>query len=161
MENHEKVMVSRFGLMVLDTKVNGKLIKHMAREGFSTQTAMCTRASGSKIQLMGMVLTGMLMGPSMKVLGNMIGSMAEELKTGSMVPAMMECTLMVASTAMVFSHGLMGQSLRDSSWRMTSREKDFIHGVMDELLRDNGNKIEWMVLESSLGLMVACMKANI
>lgn len=75
---------SKLGLMVPNTKVNGKRTKQTAKENSGMLTATFTRASGSKTKPTGMAFTSISTVPGMRGNGAMIYRMAWGKKVGKM-----------------------------------------------------------------------------
>lgn len=57
----DKCMVHRFGLMVVNTRVNGLMVKLVDRVDFGMQMEIDMKENGQMIKLMGMEFTYMLM----------------------------------------------------------------------------------------------------
>ena len=83
------------GLMAVDMKVNGEMIKRMDRENLCTQMAIYMKDSGSTTRPKEWVPIPMLMEHTMRVSGSMTSNMAMVLNLGQTGLDTRETTKMV------------------------------------------------------------------
>jgi len=76
------VMGFIYGLIIVDTKVIGKIIKPMVKVSSIIRMEIYSKVSGTMIWLMGSASISMLMEQFMKVIGKMIISMVSAKKYG-------------------------------------------------------------------------------
>ncbi len=77
--------VYKFGLMAPSTRVNGNLIKQMAKVNFGMRTVMSTKVIGRRTKQVVMAFMFTLMVQTMKVFGKMIFKTVRVLNPGAMV----------------------------------------------------------------------------
>lgn len=119
----EKVMVFRFGQMVLSTKENGNIIKPMAMVSLYIQTVIYMKVNGKTIWLMVMEYISILRDQNMKEIGLMINNMVLVLNVGLMVLFMKEIIII-----------------------LLSREKENMFGVQGKIIQGIGYKIKYLDL---------------
>jgi hypothetical protein len=102
-------------LMVMYTKVNGRMIRLMDLENIYIQTVLNTKDSGKKIN-----------------------STVSVRRHGLMVHATRVTTLRVKRTVKVNSNGQMDLHIKDSSWITTFTDVECTYGLTTEDMKDSG-----------------------
>lgn len=118
------------GKLVLYTKANGELIKHMVKVLFGIRVVIFILANSFRIKHMDMVFIYIKMVRIMKGSGNKMPKKAKVRKYGKMVHNMKVVTKMGARMDMVFTHGATAASFKEAGKAIRSLASAFINGMM-------------------------------
>jgi hypothetical protein len=154
-------MVSRYGLMDLSTKENGKTTRQMGMANLYMQTETFMRVNGRMIRHMEWATTSMRMELPIMESGKMTNSMGRELKHGLIVQNMKASIMKVKNTERELCSLLMVVSTQGTSSLMKYQAKENMFGQMENLTKDNGRKIKCMDMVCSLGKMEKDMKVSL
>jgi len=160
LEASEMVMVFKNGQMVLNTKVNGKIIEHMEKVNLSISTVTSMMENGLTTKQTAMESTITSMVPCMRGIGEMIFSMVKERNRGLMARSMKATTWPVKSMVWVFIAGTTAASIQVNGSKTKSKVSEPIAGWMEDNIKESGWIIIWMEWESILGLMVDAIWVN-
>jgi len=146
--------VSKSGLMVLNTRDNGKIIEPMEKVNSSTSTEIFTMETGSTIRQMAMEFITISMVPCTKDIGEMTFNTAKEKKAGQMVQSMRDAIWPERSTVKVSIVGMMEASILANGKRTKSKGLELTVGWMEDSIKESGLIITWTIWVSIPGLMV-------
>ena len=149
----ETVGESKFGWMVQDMKVTGRITRQMAEEDLFTQMAMFMKENGRMIKLMGKECTPMLMDQDTRVTGVRTSNTDKELRNGQMVLLTKVNTTRVKSMEEALLHGLTNPHLPVSSKTTILMVMVFMSGLMAECTRETGRITRWKGMVHSHGPM--------
>lgn len=135
MDNQDRVMGYKYGLMVLDMKGNGIIIRQMDKENLYMLMEMFMMASGM-----------------------MIKPLEVEHITIIMVLSIVDNGWMINSMDMEFKHGLMDQNTKVFMIWEKKMVKENIFGKMEVIMMVVGSIIKSLVKEHISGQMVGDMK---
>lgn len=130
----EMVSVVKCGLMVLDMKDTGWVIRRMDKVNLCTLTETFTKDNGLMIKHT--VKEHILM--QMELTITVIGSMTN-------------------NTALVWSHGLMVPNMKVTTSMAKKKVKVNSHLPMEATMKENLNKMKYVDMENITGLMVSNM----
>jgi hypothetical protein len=151
----------KYGLTGLGMKVIGSTIKQMAEADWSMLMVMCTRANGRMIKHMEKESTPIPMDPGTKVIGEKISSMDLVLRNGLMVLVIREIMLKVKNMEKENLFGQMGVLSTETFMTIILRAVEFMSGLMAEYSMENGKTIKCKDMELSHGLTAENMLDNI
>ena len=144
---------SSFSKMVPDIKVNGKIQSVTEKASRYGQTVQSTRVTGKIIKLMERELSGTSTGTNMKENGKEIRLTVMASIPIATVPPTKETGEMISSTVRVLNSGTITQNMRVNIREERNTDKELILGKMALNTLVNGMRIEFMVAESTPGMM--------
>ena len=128
----------KYGLMVVNMRVNGLKIKPVDKESSGMQMEIDMKANGKETKQMDMVFTCTMMERDTLVIGRMIFSTVTARKHGLMVHHLKVNMLMVKRKVKVHTNGLMDLVLQEVGLRTKLTDMEFINGLMVEDLKVAG-----------------------
>lgn len=126
-----------YGLMALNMKVIGVVIKLTVKENLFMQTEIFTKANGL-----------------------MIKPMEKELILMQMVPIIMEIGLMINNMDLEWNLGQMALSMKEIILMVKKKERVNLLLLMEAIMKVSSNKMKSAVMEITIGLTVNNMKVN-
>ena len=156
----EKEEECKFGKMVANILVIGKMIKQTEKVDSYMLMEMFMTVNGIMIKLKGVELINIPMVLSILVIGRKIDKMVMELKLGQIMLNMKETTNSAKNTELELLSGPMVQHTLVNFSITTFMEKVFTRGQITESMRVNGMETRCMEKEHSPGLMEENMLEN-
>jgi len=119
---NEGVLDSKYLRMEIDTKVNGKMIKLMAKENFGMLMEIIMKAPGRMTKLMALDCFELKTDQLILVSGKMIFSMDKDVKTGQIAPHFKALTQRVRKMDVVFIITQMDRNMMENGKKIRSTE---------------------------------------
>lgn len=150
----------KYGLMVVNMRVNGLKIKPVDKESSGMQMEIDMKANGKETKQMDMVFTCTMMEQDTLVIGRMIFSTVTARKHGLMVHSFKATMLKGRNKVKVLILGRMVQPTLEDGKIIKLMDMECTHGLMEENLKAVGKIIICTEEVYIVGLMDVYLKVN-
>jgi hypothetical protein len=152
--------VSRSGLMVRSTMVNGAKTGHMAKVPLHTLMETSMTVSGPTIKPTVLAFTSMLTAHSMKACGKTTYNTERASRLGPTSQGTKETTLSEENMASAVISGTMDPNTVVTGRRIKSQALESTHGLMADDMKASGLKTIWKEWAFTSGTTAACTKVS-